>query len=246
MRALISTAWYKLLRSRMLGVTGLVCLFLAAVQLQSAYMRSGSIFLQDSAILIGSRYSEFWQIAALFAVGLFCASEFTDGTIRLPVSIGNSRNSVYLAGLFAASLISTFILLAISLGVGLFCLIVSGTGGAGLGEALLLWGASLGKEIIFHLPYASLFLMFAFISRTPALSIILNFITVIVLSVLPSYIAIIDGGKYQFLIQYFPGYAIDVIGTAGENVLLGFAVSLVWTAAAAAIGCLVFSKNDIK
>lgn len=247
MTALILTARYKLLRSRMLYITALACLFLAAVQFQGGVIQSGPVFAQDSVIVTVSRdASLFWPIAMLFAVGLFCASEFTDGTIRLPVSIGKSRTAVYLSGLFASSVISTFILLTISLGVGVICLIVTGTGNAGLGEALLFWAASLGKEMILHLPYASIFLMFAFISRSPAVSIILNFITVMALTVGPNFIAMIAGGKYQFLVRYFPNYAIRTIGTESESFLLGFAVSVAWTAAAAAIGCFVFSKKDIK
>ncbi|MDR2650305.1 MAG: YpbF family protein [Clostridiales bacterium] len=232
-----------IVRSGMLYVTAFACLFLAAIQSQGAYMRSGAIFVQDSVVLNVGRVWLFWQIASLFAVGLFCASEFTNGTIRLPAGIGRSRTSVYLSGLFAASVISTFILLTVSLGVGVICFIVSGTGGAALGEALLLWAVYVGKAILLHLPYASIFLMLAFLSCDPALSIILNFITVMALAVGPNYIAMIAGGKYQYLIQYFPNYAI---GAENENFLLGFAVSVAWTVAAATIGCFVFSKEDIK
>jgi ABC-type transport system involved in multi-copper enzyme maturation permease subunit len=239
MRALISAVNYRLVRSNVPYVTALACLFLASIQSQGEYMKNNAVFVQDFAALIVSRNSLFWQIALLFAVGVFCASEFTDGTIRLPAGIGKSRTSVYLSGLFASSALVAFILLTISLGGGVVCLIVFGTGGAGFGEAILLWAASLGKEIVLHLPYASIFLMFAFIGRSPAASIILSFITAMALTVIPGYAP-------PYLVQYFPNYAIGEIGAESENFLLGFAVSVAWTVAATAIGCFVFSKKDIK
>jgi ABC-type transport system involved in multi-copper enzyme maturation permease subunit len=244
MNLLISSEWYKLRRSRVLAVALLLCAVLLGLTAQGNAITGETVFGGEAIAALGAN-SAFWQIAMLAVIGFFCASDFVTGTIRNPIGIGKSRPGIYASRLFSAFAITFAIMAFVALLSTAVCTLAFGFGAMGFGEFAVSFGMTLAKQTLYHWALASAFLMFAFLSRSPAMTILCGFCYMIFLLFLPSVLSVVGAG-FLWLVDYIPDTHISAVGAPHENAALAFAVALGHIAVTSAVGCIVFSKQDIK
>jgi ABC-2 type transport system permease protein len=105
MTTLLSSEWYKIRKSRLLGfillgVTAQTLLF----SLVPYVIRNRAVLERNGGAAANADSTMFFLLALWIAafIGFFIASEFQTGTIRNPVALGKSRTHIYLSKLFSA------------------------------------------------------------------------------------------------------------------------------------------------
>jgi L-cystine uptake protein TcyP (sodium:dicarboxylate symporter family) len=135
--------------------------------------------------------------------------------------------------------------------ISVFCLLVCallfGFGGTAVGATLVVWVIGLVKLVLYMWPYAALFLMIAFVTRSSVSAAIFGFVYVIAEQlgtqlVLP---AVFDG-RLMWMSRLFPSYYIQRIGTNSDNIVVALAMCLGFAIITTAIGYGVFQKRDVK
>ncbi len=189
MRKLLSANFIRLFRSQVFwvleaacAITGASIYLLAVINTREIgelwYLNNGNYYFFLGVIYIGF-------VMAVFS-GFYIGVEYSDGTIRNKLTVGHSRESIYLANMivsFAAGLLFTVTHIAASLCIGLPLL------GGLVWEALdlTLWRVLTGMVLIFC--YATIFTFFAMLDKSRSRNVIVSFVLAMVISL---------GGLYTY------------------------------------------------
>lgn len=246
MTTLISAEWYKLLRNIVLavilaGVTAQTLFFVYA-----RYIYEASPVPGQFGVTVLAETSLFLQVWLLAFVGYFVASEFQNGTMRNILALGKSRTHVYLSKLLFASIALAAIFATVSIVSAGRLSVVFGFGEMTFSEFSRFFALHFSMQLLYHLPVAAIFTMFAFLSRSPGMTILLGSGYWIVKMYLPMVL-----GKFglAFAIEYLPDYYISTFGQlSGDPAFItkGMIVSVAYIVITSTIGCVVFKNSDIK
>ncbi|MDR1642458.1 MAG: hypothetical protein LBT59_22440 [Clostridiales bacterium] len=246
MRLLVLAEWFKLKHDSRFKIIALTCLLLEGILIQGNYIQKTDMLLQEAPNGYVGSSTTFWQIALLAAISFFCASDFITGAIRNPISIGQTRVGIYLSRLIAAMIMTAALLGLLALAGGIAMFFINGTGSESLWAGILAWGIALGKQIVLHLAYPAAFLMIAFITRSPAMSLLISFLFIIALMLAPYAVSILLPNLFPLFVQALPDSHIQRLGTENENFIYGLAVCGGWFAVTSIVGCALFARTDIK
>ncbi|MDR1533056.1 MAG: ABC transporter permease [Clostridiales bacterium] len=251
MTTLLSAEKYKLLRSRALYVI-LGCLgAIFAFSLWKA-VTDGYVTLGKDGVYAPAAMDFIFTLWFPAFIGFFAAMEFQNGTIRNILCLGKSRLMVYLSKLAA-----------VYAGVAVMILFVSAAATAGYSAAFGFGDIALEEyaasflrafllQIVCFSALASVFTMFAFISGTPIMTVILGVGYIITSLFFRQGLYTMFNGRLAFLAEFFPDYYLQLLAQQGleRGVTIPAAraavLSLLWAAAAAFIGYGVFSRKDLK
>lgn len=248
MRTLISADWYKLLQGKVLllilaGVTAQTLLFRSMKQAAMSgeppvHGQLGVLFLGDTAI--------FLQVWILAFVGYFVASEFQNGTMRNTLALGKNRIPVYLSKLLSSFIATAAIFAIVTIASTAWLSVTSGFGTMPFNEFLNFLALNFSMMLLYHLAFAAIFTMFAFISKNVGMTILMGSGFWIAKMYLPMVLA-----KFGFAsaIEYMPDYYISLFRDLSGNpdfITRGITVSLAYIVITSIIGIIVFKKSDIK
>lgn len=247
MKQLIKAEWYKIQRNSTLGY---LCLAIFSIKIISmigeSALKKNIGFGQDGVLQIGDSLTAIWIGA--FA-GFFIASEFQNGSIRNVLSLGKNRMYVFLAKIISMviAIIIMHLILAMMQTIG--HTIVKGFGPMSIGAFIPFFLFNFFNMLIYHLPYAGFFTLFAFLTRKPGLTILLAFgyeFTILAIGgILQSY----PNKDLRSFLSWFPQYyytkAEEFLGNP-EFITNGYAVSMVFTIVPILLGIYKFNKTDIK
>jgi ABC-type transport system involved in multi-copper enzyme maturation permease subunit len=175
-------------------------------------------------------------------VGFFVATGFGNRTLGAAVSSGRSRLSVYLAKLAPAAIFTAAIIaVAIAVSAAMFTLI-NDFGDMPLLKFFSQTGEIFALQLVFNSAFACLILMFAFISQSPLITMILGVGYV--------FASMIAGPKLpEWAQELFPTHYVEnCIPGQIDMVFIGkgIAVSIIYGTICLAVGYLVFRKREIK
>lgn len=245
MTTLISAEWYKLLRSKVLAVilAGITAETLLQVLLKTYDKEPipgqfGVTVATDASVIL-----QVWLIAF---VGYFVASEFQNGTMRNILALGKNRTRVYLSKLFSASIAIAAIYATVSIVATAGFSVAFGFGDMTFNEFWRFFTWNFSMEILYHLTFAAIFTMFAFLSRSLGMTILLGIGYWIVMLFLPGLLSTMG---LDFAVKYLPQYYIGAFkGLSGDPAFItkGLIASAAYFVLTSIIGCIVFKKSDIK
>jgi ABC-2 type transport system permease protein len=191
---------------------------------------------------LASISSVFAVLAVVFA-GLFVSNEFATGTIRNALCIGKSRVRVYLSKLLVGGVMLLVTMLAATI-----VFVVAFTLMYGFGNGALLDGLQVfGLQFLYHLPYAALACMLAFLIQNNVFAVSVGIFCTIISGTLVDIFMAFDG--LGWLARLIPNFYITRLADNLSDV--GFIVQSVvacvaFVVVSAVIGCLVFKRRDIK
>lgn len=272
MTTLLSAERYKLLHSR---VTAVILLIIAAMKtfviwvpyimglgFQTGNEPHGNIagstggaaatgspsgLLGQNGVKLMGGESTILLILLIAFVGFFVASEFQNGTIRNILSLGKRRSMVFMSKILGVFAVLTAIF-AITIAIAIVGYSLQyGFGDMGFVEFIGYFAWNFFMQLLYHMPYAAVFCMIAFIARSTGLSIILGIGYLIFNSIAQSFPGSIPG--LQFATKLFPEYYINDFGQLGGDmtfIISSVLVSVAYIVLACAIGCIVFKKCDVK
>jgi hypothetical protein len=111
------------------------------------------------------------------------------------------------------------------------------------------------NQTLYHLAYAALFTMLAFISRNAAMTILLGVGWTVVEMMVIGFLGNYQGGSLAFARQIFPGLYIGIFYSVeydlywynnATQIIKGIATSMLFIGASSITGITLFLKNDIK
>lgn len=242
MTTLLSAEWYKLLRGQVLavilaGVTAQT-LLLQVVILTPVPAQFGVLFLADTSI--------FLQVWLLAFVGYFVASEFQNGTMRNILALGRNRTQVYLSKLLFTFIAIAAIFAAVSIVSTAWLSAAAGFGDMTYNEFWRFFASNFFMQLLYHLTFAAVFTMFAFLSRSLGMTLLLGIGYWIVKWNLPMVLSRLG---LAFAIKYLPDHYIGMFGQSNGDpafITQGMIVSVAYIVITSIIGCIVFKKSDIK
>ena len=247
MTTLISAEWYKLLRGKVLAV------ILAGVTAQTLIQVLGQYIDSEEPLIPGqfgvtapADASFLLQVWLIAFVGYFIASEFQNGTMRNILALGKNRTHVYLSKVFSAFIAIAAIYLAVSIVATAGFSAVSGFGDMTFNEFWRFFAWNFSMEILYHLPFAAIFTMLAFLSRSLGMTILLGIGYWIVMLFLPGLLSMMG---LDFAVEYLPQYYIGAFKhLSGDPAFItkGIIVSAAYIVITGIIGCIVFKKSDIR
>ncbi len=247
MKQLIQVEWYKIQRSKTLGYLCLTIFSLKIISIISASALKKNIGLgQDGVLKIGDAVTAIWIGA--FA-GFFIASEFQNGSIRNVLSLGKNRSHVFLAKVFAVIIAIVTMLFIMAITQTIMQSVVNEFGTMTISAFISFFFFNFFNLVIYHLPYAGFFTMFAFLTRKPGLTILLAFgyeFTILSIgAILQNYS---DKNLKPFLSWFPPYYYTKIDEFLGNWTFItnGYVVSIVFTLVPILIGIYKFKKTDIK
>ena len=247
MRHLLTVERFKIVRSKIFyGI--LACLgvfmFFFVIGLHADHPPMGA-----QGMFTPARFDILLTVWFPLFIAYFVAMEFQHKTINDALCLGKTRVQVYLAKLFFVLCAVAVMVLAIMVGTTLGLTIRFGFGEV---EGLFYvrhFLQALVLQTFFQFGVAALFLMIAFMVRTPTMTVILG-----VGYTLGTWFAgqmlrnLLFGGRFAFLTEFLPGlFHMDAItrnDTGG--IIYGGIVSILWIVATTFIGCMVFKRTDLK
>ncbi|MEV5029557.1 ABC transporter permease [Paenibacillus sp. LPE1-1-1.1] len=247
MTTLISAEWYKLLRGKVLAIILACVTAQTVIQVLAQYTETGDPpFLGQFGVLVPANGSFLLQVWLSAFVGYFIASEFQNGTMRNILALGKNRTHVYLSKLLSACIAIAAIYTTIAIVATAGFSAVSGFGDMTFDEFWSFFTWNFFMQILYHLAYAAIFTMFAFLSRSLGMTIILGFGYMLVMLFFPGFLSRVGLDAAEELL---PGYYISAFGhLSGDPVFVtkGIIVSAAYFVLTCIIGCIVFNKSDIK
>ena len=248
MTPLIRAEWYKLRRSKLLGMILAGVAVQTVIQIVSSYVLREPSLGQNGVLMLADNSSLLCVWIAAF-VGLFIASEFQNGTIRHSIALGRDRTHVFLSKVFSAAI-----------GVTAIFAVVSGVATLGFGAAFSFGELAVGEflrfltwnfvmQLLYHFTFAAVFTMLAFLGKNPGMTVLLSIGYVIAILAIGAFLNNYPDGGLKYALEVFPQYYISEFGTiSGDPVGItnGVIVSAAYIALALIIGCTVFNKSDIQ
>ncbi|MCL2189305.1 MAG: ABC transporter permease [Defluviitaleaceae bacterium] len=247
MRHLLAVERYKFARSRVVyGILGCIAVVIGLNLLQSTGNFPVPGFM---GIVSPARWDILLTVWFPIFIAYFVAMEFQNKTINDALCLGKSRIAVYFAKLTAVLwhvvLLVVIIMVAKTIGLTIF-------NGFGEIEPLYFLRHALQAfvlQVFFQFSVASLFLMAAFIIKTPTLTVIVG----IGYTVFTWFGGImvrefLFGGRFTPYTYWLPAlFNMEaIINTDPQGILRGSIVSIVWIIATTFIGCAVFKRTDLK
>jgi ABC-2 type transport system permease protein len=247
MKQLIQAEWYKIKRSKTLRYLCIAIFVVNSISAVSSVIVKKIFFTGQIGVLqIGSSMNAIWFGA--FA-GFFIASEFQNGSIRNVLALGKNRTHVFMAKVIAMVIAITIMLLVLAVSLTLCYTITSEFGTMSPGTYIPYFILNFFNELIFHLPYAGFFTLFAFLTKKAGLTILLSFGYEFLLLSIGAVLQNYSGKNLTFLLQYFPQYYYTKINEFLGNwqfITNGYWVSFGFTLIPVLIGIYHFKKSDIK
>lgn len=247
MTTLISAELYKLLRGKVLAV------ILAGVTAQTLIMVLEQYFKTEEpptpgqfGVMVPVDTSFLLQVWLIAFVGYFVASEFQNGTIRNILALGKNRTHVYLSKLLSASIAMVVIYATVIIVATAGFSAVAGFGDMTFYEFWLFFTWNFFMQILYHLTFAAIFTMFAFLSMSLGMTILLGIGFWIVKMFLPFFLSMVG---LAFAVEYLPDYYIGAFEhLSGDPAFItkGLIVSAAYIVITSTIGCIVFKKSDIR
>ncbi|MDR1101069.1 MAG: ABC transporter permease [Clostridiales bacterium] len=192
-----------------------------------------------------SSISNLFAILAVVFSGLFISSEFAGGTIRNAICIGKSRIKVYLSKLVMCGIMLLIIMLAAAVGFIVIFTVMYGFGdGSGfLADSLKVFGL----QFLYHLTYASLACMLAFLIQNIVTSVSVGIFCTIFSGVLTDVFTAFDGLGWlaRFMPNYYITRLLDNVTNMGF-IIQSIAACVMFIAITSIIGCSVFKERDIN
>ena len=247
MKQLIQAEWYKIQRTKTLGYLCLAIFGVKTISLISAFALKKNIgFGQEGVLKIGDAFSAIWIGA--FA-GFFIASEFQNGTIRNVLSLGKNRMYVFLAKVIAVIIAIVVMLFVMAITQTIGQTVANKFGSMTIGVFIPYFFFNFFNMVIYHLPYAGFFTMFAFMSRKPGLTILLAFGYETVILTIGGMLQNYPAMNLKPFLSWFPPYYYTKIDEFLGNwtfITNGYIVSIVFTLVPILIGIYKFKNTDIK
>lgn len=247
MTTLISSEWYKLLRSKVLAV------ILAGVTAQTLIMVLEQYFKTEEppvpgqfGVMVPVDTSFLLQVWLIAFVGYFVASEFQNGTMRNVVALGKNRTHVYLSKLLSASIAMVVIYSTVIVVATAGFSAVAGFGDMTFNEFWRFFAWNFFMQILYHVTFAAIFTMFAFLSTSLGMTILLGIGFWIFKMFLPFFLSIIG---HASAVEYLPDYYIGAFkDLSGDPAFItkGIIVSVAYIVITSVIGCIVFKNSDIR
>jgi ABC-2 type transport system permease protein len=183
-------------------------------------------------------------IAAIFA-GLFISTEFSQGTIRNALCAGFSRTKVYLSKLAVSA-----VLLALCMFLSCVTFISGFTVTYGFGNGADFLRDTLTvflMQFLYHFTYAGIGCLLAFLIPNIVITVAIGIIVVVASGVVVDICNAFDA--LNGIAPFIPQYYVTRLNEELHNPLflaMGAVVSVVFVAVTAAVGCLLFKRQDIK
>ncbi|MDR1292840.1 MAG: ABC transporter permease [Clostridiales Family XIII bacterium] len=186
-----------------------------------------------------------YAILAVVFSGLFISNEYASGTIAGALCIGKSRVQVYLSKLLTSSTMMLLVTLVSVLAfIGSFTVLYGfGDGSHFPGETLKIFGL----QFLYHLCYAALACMLAFLIQNIVFSVSVGIFAVIISGVLTDILTAFDG--FEVFAHALPNYYITRLSEHLNDpafITQSVIASAVFIAVTTVIGSLAFSRKDIK
>jgi ABC-2 type transport system permease protein len=255
MRHLLSAEMYKIRHTKLLWVIfGLVALQ-TFIQMDGLRSLEKQPVLGQIAITRICDASPFLCIWLSAFVGFFIAAEFQNGTIRNILALGQKRSSVYLAKLMAVFLACTGMVTVTAITATVVCSALFGFGGMSGGEFLQFFLWTYFNQSLYHLSYAALFTLFAFISKNAAMTVLLGVGWTIAEMFIIGFLGDYQGGTLAFARDIFPSLYISIFYSEEYDVywynnavqiIKGLVASILFIGASSVAGITLFLKSDIK
>lgn len=246
MTTLISAEWYKLFHGKVLAVilAGVIAQTVL-VQVMFHYANRPPVSGQ-SGVMVLVDTSLFLQVWLLAFVGYFVASEFQNGTMRNILALGKNRTQVYLAKLLATFVAMAAIFAAVSIVSTAGLSAAYGFGDITFNEFWRFFSLNFFNQLLYHLTFAAVFTMGAFLSRSLGMTILLGIGYWVVKMYFPLIFGALD---LVFAIEYLPDYFIgSFVQLSGDPAFItkGIIVSVAYIVITSIIGCIVLIKSDVK
>lgn len=249
MTTLIFAEWYKLVRSKTLGLILIGVGAITSLEIVSSYLIAEPPVLGQNSIIVlgeGAAIRALW-IAAF--VGFFIASEFQNGTIRNVIALGKDRTHILISKIFSASIAIVAILTVDGIVATICNSAAFGFGNMAGGEFLRLSVGSFFLQTLYHSTYAAVFTMLAFLSKDSGKTILFCIVYEIAILAIGGFLNNFPGGALAFAVQLFPQYyasELDDIGFQLPFMINGIIISVAYIVGSSLIGTIVFKKSDIK
>jgi ABC-2 type transport system permease protein len=254
MRSLLAAEGYKLLRSKVLGLLLAGVAALAVIDAVSAYFLQDSLVRGGTAVSALADQSSFLSLFIAAFVGFFVASEFQTGAIRNVLALGKDRVAVATAKVLVACVAIAALFAVLSIVATLAFSVAVGFGDKSPGEFVLFFAWMFALQLVYQLPLAAIFTMFALLTRNTGLTLLCSIGYVIGVLALGAFLNAYPGGALKPGLRLFPQYYVselyltepDVLNLDPAFLLSGLAISAIYFAVAFAIACLVFRRSDVK
>ncbi|HYG60231.1 MAG TPA: ABC transporter permease [Symbiobacteriaceae bacterium] len=253
MTTLISSEWYKLIHNKLLALILAGVALQTMLQVQGEYAMEKAVLGQYGVAMVADS-SWFLVIWIVAFVGFFVASDFQNYTVRNVLALGKNRTQIFLSKLLAACIAVTAIFATASIVNTVGYTLAFGFGDMSFGEFLRFSSWNFLMQLLFHLTFASVFCLFAFLSRNPGGTILLGIGYMVGEMLAMGFMANYPGNVLAFAVDYFPSYYIGRFFHPVKHILnldpafirQGIIVSLAYIVVPCIIGCAVFKRSDVK
>ncbi|MDR1453700.1 MAG: ABC transporter permease [Candidatus Margulisbacteria bacterium] len=261
MTTILNSDFFKLWRNigfRLLPIATIICTVVTAcfmLFVQSGATVEGEVFTAVDVfgfIPVGSlgayaltTISNLYGFIVVVFSGLFISTEFAQGTIRNALCAGASRSKVYLSKLAVNA-----VMLILCMSVSTLTFIASFTALYGFGDPagfITNTVLVLGMQVLYHLVYAAIGCLLAFLVPNIAFSVGVGLVFVGLQGVLVEICSAFD--VLNPLAPFIPHYYIMRLTENFHDAAFlahGAAVSIIFVLATVVIGCLLFKRQDIK
>jgi ABC-type transport system involved in multi-copper enzyme maturation permease subunit len=244
---------FKLTHNKIIPILAAFAVVFAAAQVQGTSPQEGAIPGQLGVTTLAA-LSPFNCILLAAFPGFFVATEFDNGGARNSLALGKNRFHLYITkqtSVFVAFAVTLFVssVAAAAMGTALF-----GFGDMGNAEFAGFFLTMFGLQLLYHLVYAALFTAIAFITRNPALTVLLSIGALIAEMVLVAFLGQF-GGFAQTARTVLPTHSVMGLHSWRQG-LLGHAdpaflarsvtASVLSIALLTAVGAWAFKKAEIK
>jgi hypothetical protein len=192
-----------------------------------------------------SAISNVYSMVIIVFCGLFISTEFTQGTIRNAVCAGVPRVKMYISKfLVCAAMLALCMFVSIIVFIAGFTILYGFGDGTGF---FMDTSMVFVTQFLYHLTYAGIGCCLSFLIPNIAFNVAAGIVIVILEGVLVEICAAFDGlhGIVPLIPQYYVTRLNDNFDNSGFPAS-GALVSIVFILITAVIGCMAFSRRDIK
>ena len=222
----------------------------ALARLSDTDSQADVLSLFGSSILFGFAKSANIELLVTIIIGIFIGKDFANGTVRLTVARGGNRLQIYFSKLISI----TVLILGYMIGSLLICGILTAIIGYSEPFTSLIFARlmrTFGLTFVALFASASIYLMVAFLTRTPGAALGASIGIYILLSIVISIIVVIlESRGFNDAAMYFPlqqlSYSVsDQPMTVADAMKLLF-MPIAYALVANFVGIFTFLKRDIK